>query len=63
MFSEFAKLAIVRATLQIIREVGPNVDPAVTKLPPLMLDWPGPDYITKDGFSQGETMFLAHPRK
>ena len=41
-----------KSPLQIIREVGPNIDPAVAKLPPLMLDWLGPDYITKDELSQ-----------
>lgn len=40
-----------KSPLQIIREVGPNIDLAVAKLPPLMLDWLGPDYITKDELS------------
>jgi len=41
-----------KAPLQIIRESGLNIDPAVARLPPLMLDWLGPDYITKDELSQ-----------
>jgi transposase len=41
-----------KTPLQIIKEVGPNIDPAVAKLPPLMLDWLGPDYITKDELLQ-----------
>jgi len=38
--------------LQIIRQVDNKIDPAVARLPPLMLDWLGPDYITKDELSQ-----------
>ena len=41
-----------KTPLQIIKEVGPNIDPVVAKLPPLMLDWLGPDYITKDELLQ-----------
>jgi transposase len=41
-----------KTPLQIIREFGPNINPAVARLPPLMLDWLGPDYITKDELSQ-----------
>ncbi|MGA2093240.1 MAG: helix-turn-helix domain-containing protein [Sedimentisphaerales bacterium] len=41
-----------KTPLQIIREVGPNIDPSVAKLPPFMLDWLGPDYITKDELLQ-----------
>ena len=41
-----------KSPLQIIRKIGPNIDPAVARLPPLMLDWLGPDYITKDELSQ-----------
>jgi transposase len=41
-----------KSPLQIIKEVGPNIDPSIAKLPPLMLDCLGPDYITKDELSQ-----------
>jgi transposase len=41
-----------KSPVEIIREVEPNIDPAVARLPPLMLDWLGPDYITKDELSQ-----------
>ena len=41
-----------KSPLQIIKEVDPNINPAVAKLPALMLDWLGPDYITKDELSQ-----------
>jgi transposase len=41
-----------KSPLQITRELGPNIDLTVAKLPPLMLDWLGPDYITKDELSQ-----------
>ena len=37
---------------QIIKELHPKIVPAIAKLPPLMLDWLGPDYITKDELSQ-----------
>jgi len=37
---------------QIIKEIHPKIDPAIAKLPPLMLDWLGPDYITKDKLTQ-----------
>ena len=33
---------------QIIKELQPNIDPAVAKLPALMLDWLGPDYATRE---------------
>ena len=36
------------APWQIIRQLQPRCDPALAKLPPLMLDWLGPDYITRD---------------
>jgi transposase len=38
---------------QIIREFGPKIDPAIARLPPLMLDWLGPDYIAKEELSLG----------
>lgn len=41
-----------KTPLQIITEVSDKIDPAVARLPPLMLDWLGPDYITKDELSQ-----------
>jgi transposase len=37
---------------QIIRELNPKMNIAVAGLPPLMLDWLGPDYITRDELSQ-----------
>jgi hypothetical protein len=36
---------------QIIRELAPQIDPAIARLPPLMLDWLGPDYIAKEELS------------
>jgi transposase len=37
---------------QIIKDLHPKIDPAVAKLPALMLDWLGPDYITKEELLQ-----------
>lgn len=37
---------------QIIRELEPKMNIAIARLPPLMLDWLGPDYITRDELSQ-----------
>ena len=37
---------------QIIKELDPKMNHAIARLPPLMLDWLGPDYITKDELSQ-----------
>jgi len=37
---------------QIIRELEPKMDLELAGLPPLMLDWLGPDYITRDELSQ-----------
>ena len=38
---------------QIIKELAPNkMNLAIARLPPLMLDWLGPNYITKDELSQ-----------
>ncbi len=37
---------------QIIKELAPKMNLAIARLPPLMLDWLGPDYITKDELSQ-----------
>jgi len=37
---------------QIIKELDPKINIALARLPPLMLDWLGPDYITKDELSQ-----------
>jgi transposase-like protein len=38
---------------QIIKELATNkMNLAIARLPPLMLDWLGPDYITKDELSQ-----------
>jgi len=37
---------------QIIKQIQPKMDPALAKLPALMLDWLGPDYITKDELLQ-----------
>jgi len=39
------------APLQIVKKVGDKIDPAVARLPPIMLDWLGPDYITRDELS------------
>jgi len=33
---------------QIIKEIEPQMDIELVRLPPIMLDWVGPDYITKD---------------
>ena len=33
---------------QIIKKLQPNMNVALARLPPLMLDWLGPDYITRD---------------
>ena len=41
-----------KTPLQIITEVNDKIDPAVARLPPLMLDLLGPDYITKDELTQ-----------
>ena len=37
---------------QIIKAIEPKIDPAIAKLPALMLDWLGPDYITKEELLQ-----------
>jgi transposase len=50
-----------KAPLQIIRELGPNIDPAIAKLPPLMLDWLGPDYITKEELSLRGYVLPCYP--
>ena len=36
---------------QIIREINPKMTIELVRLPPLMLDWLGPDYITKEELS------------
>jgi hypothetical protein len=36
---------------QIIRELNPKMGIELVRLPPLMLDWLGPDYITKEELS------------
>jgi len=36
---------------QIIRELNPKMDIELVRLPPLMLDWLGPDYMTRDELS------------
>jgi transposase len=41
-----------KTPLQIITEADDKIDSAVARLPPLMLDWLGPDYITKDELSR-----------
>jgi len=33
---------------QIIRKLKPRMDIELARLPPVMLDWLGPDYITRD---------------
>jgi transposase len=40
-----------KTPLQIITEIDDKIDSAVARLPPLMLDWLGPDYITKEELS------------
>ena len=37
---------------QIIRRLNPKTNIDLVRLPPLMLDWLGPDYITRDELSQ-----------
>jgi len=37
---------------QIIKRLCPKMDEALARLPPVMLDWVGPDYITRDQLSQ-----------
>jgi len=32
---------------QIIKEIRPDIDIGLVRLPPIMLDWVGPDYITR----------------
>jgi len=39
------------APWQIIRNLRPTTKPALARLPPLMLDWLGPDYLTRDELS------------
>ena len=39
------------APWQIIRKLQPKANLALARLPPLMLDWLGPDYITRDELS------------
>jgi hypothetical protein len=41
-----------KTPLQIITDVSDKIVPAVARLPPLMLDWLGPDYITKEELYQ-----------
>jgi len=41
-----------KTPLQIITDIIEKIDSAVAKLPPLMLDWLGPDYITKEELVQ-----------
>jgi transposase-like protein len=36
---------------QIIREIGPDMDIELVRLPPIMLDWVSPDYITREELS------------
>jgi hypothetical protein len=36
---------------RIIKQVKPKINPELARLPPLMLDWLGPDYITRDELS------------
>jgi hypothetical protein len=40
-----------KTPLQIITDISEKIDSAVVRLPPLMLDWLGPDYITRDELS------------
>jgi len=36
---------------QIVKELNPGINIELVRLPPLMLDWLGPDYITRDELS------------
>ncbi|MHC5158044.1 MAG: helix-turn-helix domain-containing protein [Planctomycetota bacterium] len=36
---------------QIIQQINPKMDIELVRLPPIMLDWIGPDYITRDELS------------
>jgi len=40
-----------KAPWQIIKEARPKMDRALVRLPPVMLDWPGPDYMMRDELS------------
>jgi hypothetical protein len=46
---------------QIIRENNPKMSIELARLPPLMLNWLGPDYITKEELSLGGMMYLVIP--
>jgi hypothetical protein len=52
-----------KTPLQIITDISVKNDPAVARLPPLMLDWLGPDYITKEELAQRGTIYHAIPFK
>jgi transposase len=41
-----------KTPVQIITDISEKIDSAVARLPPLMLDWLGPDYITKEELLQ-----------
>jgi hypothetical protein len=47
---------------QIIREVEPKMDIELVRLPLLMLNWLGPDYVTKEELSSGGMMYLVTPQ-
>lgn len=40
-----------KTPLQIITDISEKIDSAVVRLPPLMLDWLGPDYMTRGELS------------
>jgi len=46
---------------QIIQKLRPSCDPNLLGLPPLMLDWLAPDYITRDEIKQGGYDVPCHP--
>jgi len=46
---------------QIIKEVRPRMNLELVRLPPLMLDWLGPDYITRDELDLRGYDILCYP--
>ena len=49
---------------RIIKKVAPKIDIALARLPPLMLDWLGPDYATKQELLlRGGTIYPVIPRR
>ena len=46
---------------RIIKQVKSKINPELARLPPFMLDWLGPDYITRDELSLREYDLPCHP--